>query len=125
MRLTLSDHGYLQEIVFEQSVKGGLQHPDRTQKVIGRYKRKTDFLSAKAEITHGLAKDADFEFVSTESPKSLRFSSYQELLCFWMNITKLLVVYGRKTGDIKPVNYQYKLKQALETVERIFRLQIE
>jgi len=118
----VSEHGFVQDIIAEQAIKGGLNVYNRTQKVIFRYKRKTDMYCAKAEITHGIAKDIEFEYIANESPKSLRFSAYGEIFCFWANLTKLMVVFGRKTGMINPQNYEKKLKDALETVERTFRL---
>lgn len=119
----ISDHGYPEDVLTEQIVPGGLEY--RVQKIIFKLKRKKDFLTPKAEISFGIARKRDFEFISKETPKSLRFETMAEMECFLFNYVRLMVVHGRKIGKITPKNFEYKMSKALKTIESIWRMNLE
>ena len=124
--LEISEHGFLNDLVFFQNVKGGLLHPDRTQRIEGRFYMGTDQLTPKLVLKFGIAVESESKFLenANERPKAIRFDNRQAIRGFVFNLLKAEVYAGRKTKEINPHNFELRMKEDMELVEAAYRLQV-
>lgn len=104
-------------LITELHIKGGLNSPDKFQKVQLWFYEKTEGLVEKIVLKFGIA-GADNEFI--EHPTSLRFDSIAPITDLIIALEKCKVELGKKQGDINPENFGLRLDSELDIIEKVW-----
>lgn len=106
------------KLITELHVKGGLNLPDRFQKVQLWLYEKTEGLPEKIVLKFGIA-GADNEFI--EHPTSLRFDSIAPITDLIAALENCKVELGKKQGDINQENFGLRLDMELDLIDKIWK----
>ena len=115
----ISKQGFRRRLLFNLHIKGGLNNPDRIQKLEGWFYEATLDKNPKIEMNFAIGSEKLDTFI--ENPSSLRFEEYQPMKALIFHLMKGSIILAKREGKITAKNYEYYLQKDIDQLKEYYK----